>query len=76
MKVNLFDKATTHSHFEGGKFLCVDDSIIYGVGLRQVDHFAEREERARVGSGQLDVCCFQRCVSFPVIHDSVACTML
>lgn len=32
----------THCHLEGGQLLGVDDSLVNGVGLRQVDHFAER----------------------------------
>lgn len=32
----------THRHLEGGQLLGVDDSLVNGVGLRQVDHFAER----------------------------------
>lgn len=35
---------TTHCHFEGGEFLRVDDSFVNRVRLRQVDHFAEREQ--------------------------------
>lgn len=32
----------THRHLEGGQLLGVDDSLVNCVGLRQVDHFAER----------------------------------
>lgn len=32
----------THCHLEGGQLLGVDDSLVNGVGLREVDHFAER----------------------------------
>lgn len=38
--------SATHCHLEGGQFLDVgvDDSLVNGVRLRQVDHFAAREQ--------------------------------
>lgn len=39
---NMFQWRWTHCHLEGGQLLGVDDSLVNGVGLRQVNHFAER----------------------------------